>query len=431
MPSKRRAPHDEAESSSGAAKRVKLQQSNLDNFYTRGSSIPPTGRPVTVADDDPVKIIVTTKLVALLNDPKATDFNEETVPFMKCNNQNCRKIKEISNFLKIDTKGSSTKKTFLKMCAVCREDSKRKGKERRERYANETERTKQAVALLNNKQAIPETSLCCTGCHQWRDIDPDFMIITAKNLQPLYVTTCTFCRAYSKKGTEKIQAAHQADVEDAANDQLAPVRCESCRFSFPLSDFLSGDKQEKICSMCRDSARLKLEKRNEKRKTISAEHNTAATDDMKTCTKCFRERPRDMYLTKTGAMLKTCAKCRLEELRDAHTHSPVVIDTISLAMRAKNMELRAQQLAICPTATDNELDTIAPVLPLAGYKDMISRVLEASKHCCDLCGRPGLRVQRIEHLKDGQMERATIQRIDPRLGYEYSNVSCMCLTCNL
>ena len=99
-------------------------------------------------------------------------------------------------------------------------------------------------------------------------------------------------------------------------------------------------------------------------------------------------------------------------------------------MRAKNIDKRAEYLHRQPKATDAELDAVAPVLPLSAFKDLVMRVLEEANDTCGLCGGECLRIQLVEDVDGKDFNRATMQRIQPAIGYTEKNVMLLCLACN-
>ncbi|KAI8064711.1 hypothetical protein BC940DRAFT_335112 [Gongronella butleri] len=413
----------------------------------------------------------TDELVRLLNDDNHKDYNENTVRHMHCNKENCGNLEPIDQFMKVvertDKKGViHQRKTFYKCCQTCRDSQTAAMQKHRKTLAKDLDRTRKAVEELNNKQSIPESSLTCTGCNKRHQIATEFKTITPGG-QIVYVVSCATCRASAKKRGEERRHVHQADT-DALTDDMEPVKCAGCGFKFPVADFIkkNGDRQS-YCSMCRERQRAFASAAKDKRLEIHQERIDTAGNILQKCTNCFKDRPSDLFKSKNGTMLDLYSKCRDVDLRqpknghrvcvDCHhklplddfnlidgklrsqckrcvikqyeetqkaikegqtmTHSPHVMNSITALMQTKNLEWRKRHQNKHPEATDAELDDIAPLQGRQACLATIKRVLMEANCTCDLCGRPALRIQRVEDLEDGNMERASMQRIDPRLGF--------------
>ncbi|KAI8065787.1 hypothetical protein BC940DRAFT_71668 [Gongronella butleri] len=488
MSSKRPAPEDEAETSQGAARRLK--QRRMDYFYpsATASSLPTTGRTLAIEDDDPVRIPVekkirapsksTEELVRLLNDPKEKDYDENTVPYMRCGvKTGCKKIKSIDYFMKITTRGASVKKTFYKMCKDCREDGNEKNKLRN--ASDDVQRTREAIAQLNLGETISEKILRCTGCKQWKLVNPQLMGTTTKGVQMYYIT-CTDCRAYSTKFLAERREAVKAEMRASADDETALVKCGDCGFDWPRTSFVDATgKEYTICLSCREEDLKNREKKRLKREEIKARRPADAANDILECTVCFAERKREKFTDKNGKLLNMCDKCRYEDSKQVKddkricvdcrqllpisefdavdddfrglckvclkkareraqqaydagkttTHSSAVIRDTSSTMRSKNIGISHLYKQNHPLATEDDVTRIAPLFSKPEFDALIMSVLRAAHDTCELCGATGLRMQHVKDLSSA-LERASMQRVDPKQGYTAQNINCYCLPCN-
>ncbi|KAI8066839.1 hypothetical protein BC940DRAFT_347313 [Gongronella butleri] len=452
MPQKRRV-NDESEASSAASHRD-AKQARSGDFVSAAADVPsgeailPGGRPLAIAEDDPVRIpsvdkephqrLSTNQLVAFLNDPNNKEYNETTVTRMYCSRPECRNSKPIKDFMKVTTRNGSIRKQFLKKCKACRERHEKNRANQVHRLARDIERTKEAIKELNNRKAIPESSLVCVGrCKQWRAVD-QFKGAPKKNGKSRYMTTCSRCRGISAKHQSKKKEKQKADVEAANGDAEKPVECHACGFEYPLSEFLgTNGKQEHACSSCRQRGRKNSKDHQEKHKVSRAA--CEVDTGFKECSQCAHVLPIDEFDTVEGVPRSRCKACLLQDQKNdkkkiesgkTHTHSPHSIKMLGSSMRSRNLKIRQKYIESHLNALNDDLDAIAPLLPQPDFQSMFMEILADENETCGLCGRAGLQVQHVEHLEDGDMGRATPQRIDPTMGYSYNNVMILCLTCN-